>query len=73
MKFSSARVRSLDYLETIRPLEILHQGSIRIRAFFFYFFLGKFALAALNRIDWIGGKTEERHQLRTDRDCAGEE
>ena len=35
MKFSNARVRSLDYLETIRPLEILHQGSIRIRAFFF--------------------------------------
>ena len=55
MKFSNARVRSPDYIETIRPLEILDQGSIRIRAFFFFFF-GKIALAALNRIDWIGGK-----------------
>lgn len=73
MKFSNARVRSLDYLETIRALEILHQGSIRIRAFFFLAAGAEFALAALNRIDWIGGKTEERHQLRTDRDCAGEE
>lgn len=71
MKFSNARLRSLDFLETIIPLEILDQGSIRIRAFFFFFFL--IALAALNRIDWIGGKTGERHQLRTDRDCAGEE
>lgn len=58
MKFSNARVRSPDYLETIRPLEILDQGSIRIRAFFFFFFWkncsGSFEQ---DRLDW-GEKLE---------------